>query len=236
MSYLNKDLTSYFIKRDYPHKPIILQKGGAKKYTTTIDGHPIQIIESINRYSGNDIVFRGGKEAYPCFILSINKYKEATLTGLTKDKLCFIDGYENSRDLVRIAASLAKERGAKSLTLTDISYIKCPEKVYLSDLSMITTGKTWYESILPFNPMNPEFVEPFRKKIVEASWISIMPESAGFNTEGINITSPGSAILVLDRAKKDKRFCKFFSDNMHILLERFGVKSFKNQDWTYTII
>jgi hypothetical protein len=121
------------------------------------------------------------------------------------------------------------------MSLSDISYIKCPEKVYLSDLSMITTGKTWYESILPFTPNNPEFVEPYRKKILEASWISIIPLGESFDTEGIDIYAQGSAMMVLDRAKKSKRYCKFFSDNMKLILERFDIESFKNQDWTYII-
>ena len=175
----------------------------------------------------------------PCFRLSIIPGGEAVLNSLEKGRECFIDEHENSRDLVFAAYLISKKKGAKILKLTDNSAIYCPEKVYLSNLSFLTTGKTWYESILNIKPsedINGELAK-MRKRALENRWSDIENDLLRkglilpFSKKGIDIDSIGSSMKVLSRAKKSKKFCSLFSENMSEILLSSNIINFKGKEW-----
>jgi hypothetical protein len=62
---------------------------------------------------------------------------------------------ETTKDLVHAAVKIATDRGASWLEVTDNSTIckegtKIGTAVSLADYSFVTKGKTWYETIFPF--------------------------------------------------------------------------------------
>lgn len=179
----------------------------------------------------------------PCFRLSIIPGGEAGLISLEKGKECFLDNYDNSRDLVQVAYMIAKNKGAKTLKITDNSKIYCPDKVYLSNLSFLTTGKTWYESILDVYPAEDENNElaTMRKRAFENKWIDVANNLLRkdivlpFSVKGIDINEPGSAMKVLSKAKNSKKFCNIFSTNISEIMLSSDIINFKGKDWLLDI-
>lgn len=172
-----------------------------------VNTHKIKYREYMNNDEKTIFFIAAGKR--PCFVLTILE-NSATLQSLERGNDCFVEFNEKSKDLVIAAYKLAVEKGATSFTLTDNSYIYCNrenksnsnnntnnktnkkskhrlinEKVHLSDLSFLTTGKTWYESILPFKPIEIYDIENSRLKVDNNSWFSVITkaEEKGYNLE-----------------------------------------------------
>lgn len=237
MDLLERDIYRNYYLKYGSRVPGWAQSGGDSIKSFNYNSHRIKYKENINAADNVDILIFGGYKSPSrfCFLVSIPPSGIAQLQILRRGSDCFLDAHESSKDVVRAAVKIAKEKGAKVLELVDESYINCPQYIDLPDLSMLTTGKTWYESILPFRPLDPEYVEPFRKKLLTNKWIDIAPEGSTLSIHGIDVNAPGSAMLVLNRAKKSKEYCKFFSDNMKILLDKSNVKSFVGTVWSYII-
>jgi len=110
-----------------------------------VNRHVINYRERKNPDESNDIVFLAGrdKKKRPCFSLKITKDGDAILESIERRNNCFVDDHDNSKDLVIAAIQLAKNRKASTFQFQDNSFIQCPDKVTLSDLSFLTTGKTW---------------------------------------------------------------------------------------------
>ena len=116
MSELEQD-----INRHYRLKYHNLVKGYWCKLATgggriVVNRHIINYRERKNPDESSDIVFLAGrdKKKRPCFTLKITNDGEAILESIDRRKDCFVDDHDNSKDLVRAAVQLAKNRKAVS--------------------------------------------------------------------------------------------------------------------------
>ena len=206
-----------------------------------IDGHPIKYREDT---TGRVVeIFAGVEPHAPCFVLDLDlEDKTALLQNVYKRKNCFEDGHNNSSDTVRAAYKLARERGMRLLYFRDLSYINCPlrnesarqritTEISLVDLSFLTTGKTWYESILPVTCVNCVDLELYRQKVHTNTWNTVGADLVRIDAPGVDFDAPGSAMVVLNAMKKDGRFCEFFRTHMHSLLRNSGISTLTNTHW-----
>jgi len=176
-----------------------------------------------------------------CFTMFIEDegdgQKSATLDNLSRDDNCFLDDLSNSHDLVNVAVKFARQRhNVILLRLVDNSRIECPEYVSLSNLSLVTTGFTWYQScipgLMPENLVNRELFKHWQMRVNNVSWDAlwdylskhdVAPPPDGFDTSRIDTASPGSAKTVLNRLKQSKRGCSFFSKHMDQINAGFNI-------------
>jgi hypothetical protein len=200
------------------------QRGGAVVY---IDKHPIHVREVKD---GKHVYIYGGP-ARPCFSIELQK-NHAILQDIARGTHCFMDGHTASRDIVRAAAMVAKEHGARTMELSDNSVIYCPERIALSDLSFVTTGQTWYESVLPnMTATKFTFLDQWRNAVKTNTWRKVGQGLPMFDTKGIDIDAPGSAMVVLNRAKNSRRNCALLSSNMDQILQQSGILSMYGRHW-----
>ena len=229
-----------FKNRVTRQKPLV-QSGGTL-FLTTYAGREIYIRET---QMGTIIAVYGGRNppTKKCFTILIEDeddgQKSAILNDVGRDNGCFLDDLSNSRDLVNVAVKFALERyNIVSLNLSDNSTIKCPEHVYLSNLSLVTTGFTWYQScipgLLPEKPEERALFTHWQSLVNTVSWDAlwdylskhdVSPPPGGFDTTHIDTASQGSAKTVLNRLKQSKRGCSFFSEHMTRINEGFGIKA-----------
>ena len=204
--------------------------------------HVINYREFKNADNGTDTVIFAGNDL-PCFSIRIHKTGEAVLESVTRRKDCFVDDHDNSKDLVRAAFQLAKNKGAKSLEISDNSFIQCPEKVMLGDLYFLTTGKTWYESIIPLKSNKMALIEKFRELVKSNTWSSVYskliiynPSLKDYNFDfDTDANKVGSAMEILSELKKSRDHCKFFSENMNELLLSSGITTMCNFTWSASL-
>jgi len=222
------DITKYlFIRQLQEGKTPVhsIQKDNIIQY----NGHTIHVRETLD-----NLIFISA-DKHPCFIMELDT---ATLTSLEGS---FIDIHESTKDLVRVAVMIARKHGIHEIVFTDNSTIQCPQKVHLSDLSFLTTGKTWYESILPLEYMSDSRIDQFRHRVMTNTWddvfnrIRILGFTCPFDTTGIDTSTPGSAMAVLDRAKKSRSFCKYFSQYMGLLLISSHITSLHGDTWSHKL-
>jgi hypothetical protein len=164
------------------------QHGGGRVF---VNGHPFNYRESVD---GSSLTILGGnKTGYtPCFALSLNNHTSVawlqTIEKQQSHQLCFADGHSDSRDIVRAAYLIAQERGMRTFGFTDLSYIICPAKVYLSNLSFLTTGKTWYESILPgLECKDCDSIDEFRQRVATNTWRQVGHSLIDLDVQGVDI-------------------------------------------------
>jgi hypothetical protein len=234
---LDRDLWYYYRLQPHVSYPIPWLHKGGKRFR--YNGHRIDSWEKQDLFYP-EFVIRAGRsvETDPCFILTMNTETHiAVLQWLRRGTDCFVDINESSRDLVHVAIQLAKQKGAIRLELMDTSTIRCPEEIRLSDLSFLTTGKTWYESILPgFIPTNSEEIEEMRNKVRTNTWASVIENqpilAEKIDTGRIHIHSPGSATRVVARSKKEGKSCHIFSTYMTKLLQGNGIQSLYGTTWS----
>jgi hypothetical protein len=202
------------------------QRGGAIIYVKT---HPIHIREVKD---GETLYIHGGPKR-PCFELQlIRNEKHSILQGVQGRQDCFTDLHTDSRDILRAAIKVAKDHGILTMEFTDNSTIRCPERLTLSDLSFLTTGQTWYESVIPnLSVTDMPIIEVFRKRVLTNTWRSVGNGLLQFDTTGIDIDLPGSAMAVLARAKKSRTNCGALSANMDMLLLQSGILSLYGRHW-----
>ena len=194
-----------------------------------VRGHPIRIFTM----DEDDItLYIAGGESAPCFRLEIEKAgTHAVLGEVIRRNKCFADNSTESRNLVRAAYQVARDRGIRTLEITDNSVIYCPDRVILSDLSFLTTGKTWYESIISLTCMDFPQLEQFRRKVLTNTWRTVGGEFRDIRITGIDIDAPGSALQVLAAMKREGSYCRFFSDNIEALIYRSGIKTLHGKQW-----
>jgi hypothetical protein len=212
------------------------QKGGGR-YILTIDGHPIEY-QTINTEPHTILILAGNRpETSPCFSLELNrKANTAILQDVVRRPACFKDSHPDSRNLVRAAYIIAQRRGSRSLELTDKSHIYCPQYVQLADLSFLTTGQTWYESILPINCTSGYPLEEARALVRTNTWRTVGHDLAPIDVTGVDIDAPGSAMIVLAALKESKQYCWFFSKYMGVMLVRSGIDSLFGTKWQCGIV
>lgn len=199
----------------------------------TIDGHDIHYRHHID---GNIIVVNGGKnyDYSPCFVMDIDPIsRTAVLQTLYKRDNCFDDGHQNSRTVLRAVYRLAQEYEVTRLEFRDVSVKYCDKReIRLADLSFLTTGRTWYESILPdLRCTDCEDIEEWRKQAHAATWRAVGDDLLDIGIDGVDFDAPGSSMIVLNAMKKDGGFCRFFVKNMDKLVFRTGIPSLYGRTW-----
>lgn len=219
-----------------PVPPKWTQSGGG---IVKFNGHNIHVRETLDETNNSLIFISAG---LPCFMMEMNiETKTATLISLERGRTCFIDAHESSKDLVRVAAMIANNNGIHEIDLTDNSTLRCPHKIHMSDLLFLSTGKTWYESIFPLEYMSEKPIEHYRNLVHTNTWkdvlhrITLLRFTCPFDTTGIDISKPGSAMSVFNRAKKDKQFCLYFSQMMDVLLVSSQITSLHGESWKILI-
>ena len=238
MDELEQDIYNYYRIKYQDIKIKWVQSGSGR---ISVNRHIINYRE-YNGDNGTDTVIFAGRDRKKraCFSLKIYKTGEAILESVDRRKNCFIDDHANSKDLVKAAFQIAKNKGAKRLELTDNSFIQCPEKISLADLYFLTTGKTWYESIIPLKCGKQVMVDKFRELVKTNSWSSVYiklielnPDFQKYDFEVDNdINKIGSAMEVLSKLKKSGKHCNFFSEYMYELLLCSGIQSLRNFTWS----
>jgi hypothetical protein len=185
-------------------------------------------------------------EKQPCFIMSIIPGHESVLISLSRGIECFLDKIDDSTGIVLAALKIAKLKHAKTFEFTDNSVkIINGNKIRLADLSFLTTGKTWYERILPTIKMADIYdrkdIEDSRAIVLKNKWSDVYVKlcdkdvKTNFDTDGINISAEGSALLVLDRAKKCRLYAEFFQHHMGALVKCCGISSLHGKSWITVI-
>jgi hypothetical protein len=205
------------------------QQGGG---TILIEGHPITY--RVSRDGRTVFTILAGEDSYnPCFAMECDfQSNRAHLRIVKQRKNCFADGHNNMRLAVRAAYGFAKHKGMRVLTLADDSEIFCPMPVPLADLSFLTTGRTWYESIIPGLQCVSEYhdIEDLRRRASMATWDSVgadlLPDLVVSGGE-----LPGSAMRVLQGLKEGRNHCKFFSRYMTLLVARSYGQSVMGAEW-----
>ena len=211
--------------------------------TISINGHPIHYRET-QRWPS--LIVTAGRQAgkRPCFVIDLDKKRKyAILQTLERGADCFTDYHTAAKELVRAAVLLAKKYGMQTLELMDTSHIRCPERVSLANLSFLTSGQTWYERIIPLQPAKPRITAAARVNATQNTWATVLDNMAqpacelfaALPTNDIDITLPGSAMQVLNLAKKDAKSCHLFSIYMDDLLAASRIPDFDHSTWTHII-
>lgn len=186
-------------------------------------------------------VLGGNKPTNPCFIILYSRGEESVLQSVAEGAACSLDYGATSRDLVRAAVALAAHRGSKFLRLTDNSTkrISPSKKFILSDMYMLATGKTWYESVLPeLRPVKLATVARYKQKVTTNTWISVSACLAEF---GIDIdvgefdgSEVGTAMMVFNSLKNAKT--DLFADYGDAVLQCSGILSLFGSEWVLDLV
>jgi hypothetical protein len=243
MNKLNRDIRHFYFINNHD----LIQDGGSRKpHEIIYNGRKIYYNTLANVYGDiNTIVISGGRDAgrRPCFQLLINN-QEATLQSLERGKDCFVDRYDNTKDIVLASFELAKNKGCTIFQLVDNSFKSCPPyRFNLSDVYFLTEGRTWYESILPIKIVGRDESEiaELRRRAKTTTWLNISTYllSIGVNIyvdiTDIPIDKPGSAMILLRRIKtmKNELSCKFFAENTNRILFASNIPSFHGTLWKF---
>lgn len=231
---IEDDIRTHWFMKYYGNRPF--QIGGPG--TIHVNSHPINYKETSDK---SMIYILGGNNMKhaPCFALDMNSETgEAVLQSVDHRRhkghsLCFRDGHAIARDIVRAAYQLARSRGMRTLFLTDKSKLTCDNMEFsLCDLSFLTTGKTWYESIFPnIRCVNREDIDIYRERVRTSTWKDVGESLIDLDIGNIDPTEPGSAMHVLNAMKEDKSFCWFFKKNMDTLLVNSRILSMNGTSW-----
>ena len=147
----------------------------------------------------------------PCIIMFYNaKTKEAALQTIERGDDCSLDWGAPSRLTVLAAVEIARKLGARRLVLTDESSKNIPGGSFdLSLMYFLSSGRTWYETVLSgLRPEKEAAIEAERAAVISATWDSVMakfPELVvPVDISDIDTGAPGSAMRVFRRIKDAK--------------------------------
>ena len=202
-----------------------------------------------NRVSrnGNTIVIHGGrtKGRAGCFLLLFEPDSTVTLQGMKQAPDCALDPGGSGRHMINAALKIAMQRHATQLTLSDISQKHLPsgKSFKLADMYFMTTGKTWYETMIPgLQPETKQDKIPiWREKVHTASWDTIesalreqVPDiSIPVHVHDIDTSVPGTAMLVLSRIKDAQT--EFFALYEDELINAFKIGSLFAITWAVSL-
>jgi len=209
----------------------------------TVSGNGIRYDyrEYRNTYDGVHI-FHGGRKhgKAECFLLMIENDGNAVIQSLKQGVDCALDPGGSGRSLVHAAIELAKQKGAKHVYLTDLTRkeITPSQSFRLPWMYFLTTGQTWYESVIPgLRPVEGTFrIEKSRACVRNLSWASVMQAKPGIivpvTITDIDVTQPGSAMAVLQRIKENREVAPtFFAENEDKLVGICEIGYLYGMDW-----
>lgn len=198
--------------------PKILSTKKIYKFAT----HTLDIEEGVMKWGDGYIGGYHPNQKYPCFEMSIID-NVATLQSIEQgnhpfrhngNRDCPHGSEEVAKDMVKLAYEIAKRKGCICLKFTDTFYVNCPNKISLSDLSLITTGKAWVESILPFEPVD---MPKYKQSIARFKTITWGEAKAEFQRDNrimpfIDVSDETLAIEVFKAMWESHKYCDFFSE------------------------
>ena len=221
------------------------QIGGGKEVggIITIDKHNFKWRQTKDKIA-NVVYF--GEKTPECALLLIEKNHTGyygVLQGIRKGADCYRSSYATTKELLHAIWNLAYIKELQYIEFSDTTKLLCSdgEKISLVDMYFITHGKTWYETVWPISPTNPN-INRYRTIISTKKWkdvYSALPDYA--ITEfvpqysDINENAPGSAMKVMQLYKAEDA-CLTMKHNMEELLNAFGIKSLDNSSWITTPI
>jgi hypothetical protein len=216
------------------------QRGGGS--VVTHGGYRYYVRESMD---GDTLEIRGGgiPEKTFCFMVFINPDKTAVLHDVHRGDKCSLDGPEApTGNMVYLAARLAKEHGAHTLDIHDMARVPVAPgsttKCRLADVSLLTTGQSWYHKFLLLTSKDDEALAQFRVIIENNTWDNVYTcllskyravEVPAGATDGIDTAAPGSAKKVLTRIKYART--DFFAKYEAWLPQCSGVSSIYGWTW-----
>jgi len=233
---VNRAIVMFEYKHHLPVRGIVQVGGGEFEDIIDVSGHRYYYKTSTKGYS---YTILGGrrKGRRPCIILFYNaKTKIANLQMIERGDDCSLDFGTPSRQTVLAAVAIAQKLGASRLLISDESSKNIPGDLSfdLSLMYFLSTGKTWYESILPgLRPENPALIESERAKVLSNTWASVaerFPELVvPVDISDIDTSVPGSAMRVFRRIKDART--TFFADYDAALSRRSLVNPLKGKTW-----
>lgn len=174
-----------------------------------------------------------------CFLLLLERDKTAVLQGFKAGADCSLDGGATTKNMLKAAFKLAKEKGATSIFIDDTAkkYIDDERCFYLSDMYFLTSGYTWYESAGVGIRPDIEFValvNKWREKAKGNTWASVrdnldQPVNVPVDISDIDVNAPGSAMEVLKRIKAANS--SFFVDHRVELPNASGIDPMRSVTW-----
>ena len=194
------------------------------------------------------IVIRGGRSVgrRECFMVFIEPDGTAVLHGLKQAADCALAAGATGRHLVEAAVKVAREGHARSLSLTDLSGkdTASGKKFRLPDMYFLTTGQTWYESVIPglVPAENGSMIAEWRYRVRTNTWDDVaeglrargvtIPDLERY-TVGIDTDAAGSAMTVLRRIKDAGT--DVFADYGEKLLLASGIGPLYGTNWIVTL-
>jgi hypothetical protein len=207
------------------------QNGGA-----VVEVNGVRYDYRTNQMNRN-IVIRGGRKAGrpDCFLMMIFPDKTAILQSLKQAEDCSIEPGGTGKTMVKSVLRIAKENGVKELTLSDDSKKRFPDgrMFWLSNMYFLTTGQTWYESLIPgLRPTEKVAkIEEWRARVKTNTWESLHIPSP-VDISDIDVSAPGSAMMVLRRIKEIKG--TYFADNEDDILNASKIGNLHGIEWITT--
>jgi hypothetical protein len=220
------------------------QQGGGR--VVTHGGYRYHFRESMD---GDTLVIRGGgvPNKANCFMVMISPDKTAELHDLRRGADCSLDAPSApTGNMVYLAVRLAQERGAHTLYIQDMARVAITPgsttKFNLADVSLLTTGQSWYHQFLPLTSNDDDALARWRTIIENNTWDKvyacltsikgnvIVPDGA---ITGVDTAAAGSAKVVLTRIKQVRT--EFFAKYLTELIPCSGVSSIYGWTWTYSL-
>lgn len=211
----------------------MIQNGGARG-TVSANGFRYRYWDA-----GNGATLLGGRTEgkRPCFILITSPDGTGVLHGLEQGNDCSMDYGATTKQTLIAAVNLAKQRGLTELHLTDNSTKHVPYRFRVSNVSFLTTGQTWYESVLPIHTDHMEDIERWRHQVRTNTWNSVWscllrrrPETVlPVSIADVDGDAAGSAMTVLSRIKTART--DFFARLEDDLLFCSGIGSLHGREW-----
>jgi hypothetical protein len=230
----NSDSNSNIPEETRPtiEKKVVIN-GKEYRYRETVDGKTIYLFR------------RNGTRN--CFEIEIETNKEglkyAHLNTFYNFEDCSIRMDSTGSDMLLAVVKLLSERGDLAyMEFSDNSgkQIETDKWITLCDVYFLATGKTWYGSIIPIEPVDKVKYEKTLRKLKNAKWNEVQSRMVSCN-EGpvhipvdisdINTNVPGSAMAVFRRIKDAKT--DFFTIYRLCLMPAIEATSFSGSVWRY---
>lgn len=129
-------------------------RGGGYKDAKIIGDFKVETVDDDDRL----IVYIWNPDR-PCMVMFLDRETgDVALNDVDYNPKCTVKGNmsrgEGTRGMMTFAMTLMKENGAKTMTLSDNSYIPCEDgtKTPLGPMYFLKNGVTWYEKYFGFKP------------------------------------------------------------------------------------
>lgn len=216
------------------------QYGGMKHGIVSANGFNYNYSEDYD--AGAYTIYAGRpRRKIECFLLFVTKDKVAELHSMRQSKDCALQDNATSHNLLHAALTLAKEKGATRIELTDVANKRLPydRSFRLSNMYFLTTGRTWYETHGGFQPVlaDKKYVSRWRQYALHNRWNTVyacllerIPDiTVPVDISDIDGSTEGSAMEVFRRIKDGRT--SFFADYQRELMECSKIGALETITW-----